>query len=411
MYVSNKGIGIPEVWLPAEHVDITKWACIACDQYTSQPEYWQNVERIVGENPSTLRLMLPEVYLPATDKDLTDIDSHMAQYMADGTLVNKGEYVTYIERGSSNGRTRHGWLVAIDLEKYDFDPEKSALIRASEATVVSRIPPRVRIRSGARLEFPHVMLLVDDPDYRLDDLTANGGKVQIYDFDLMASGGHITGYRICQETGMELISAMENMESQGGMMFAVGDGNHSLASAKAYWEQLKASGAGEDHPARFALVEVVNIHDRALDFEPIHRVVLGAEIEELFDSMVAHFAGQGIRLESNGESPVFTLYADEKCIPVYTEDSIPMVVKPIQEFLDRFTDGTDVQVDYIHGEQDLKEICHREGGIGIILPAISKSGVMESVSRSGALPRKAFSMGEAMDKRYYMEGRVIRQLF
>lgn len=407
MYVSKKGIAIPEIWMPSHNVDLTKWACIACDQYTSQPEYWANVEKIVADAPSTLRMMLPEVYLPATDEMLRDIDNHMAQYMEQGILENKGEYVTYIERGSSNGKTRHGWLVAIDLEKYDFDPAKNALIRASEATVISRIPPRVKIRASARLEMPHVMLLVDDPSYTLDKVTYSGTMDKIYDLDLMANGGHITGYKVSNDTAMDLINAMESMESEGGMLFAVGDGNHSLASAKALWQQIKADGVDENHPARFALVEVVNIHDQALDFEPIHRVVLKADMESFFDKMNAYFAEEGIQLEAEGDTSIFTLYADGNELPVYTKAAIPMVVKPIQMFLDRFVEGTDVEVDYIHGEQDLKDICDRDGGIGILLPAISKAGVMESVSRSGALPRKAFSMGEAMDKRYYMEARKI----
>lgn len=409
MYISNKGIAIPEIWLPGQQVDMTRWACIACDQYTSQPEYWAEVENHVGDAPSTLRLMLPEVYLPATEEALSLIDTHMAQYMENGTLINKGEYVTYIERGSSNGKTRHGWLLAIDLEKYDFDSAKNALIRASEATVISRIPPRVKIRASARLEMPHIMLLVDDPKYVLDAVTSEGTMEKVYDIELMAKGGHLAGYRLSQETALSLIEAMESMESDGGMLFAVGDGNHSLASAKTYWEQLKSEGADQDHPARFALVEVVNIHDNALDFEPIHRVVTGAEISEFFDEMTAYFAGEGIQLEGQGNEPIFTLYADGMEIPVYTEANIPMVVKPIQEFLDAFVDGTEIEIDYIHGEGDLKAVCDRDNGIGILLPAISKAGVMESVSRSGALPRKAFSMGEAMDKRYYMECRRIRK--
>ncbi len=409
MYISNKGIAIPEIWLPGEQVDKTRWACIACDQYTSQPEYWEEVENQVGDAPSTLRMMLPEVYLPATEAALSLIDAHMAQYMENGTLTNKGEYVTYIERGSSNGKTRHGWLLAIDLEKYDFDSAKNALIRASEATVISRIPPRVKIRASARLEMPHIMLLVDDPKFVLDAVTSEGSMEKVYDIELMSNGGHLTGYRLSQETALPLIEAMESMESEGGMLFAVGDGNHSLASAKTYWEQLKSEGADQDHPARFALVEVVNIHDNALDFEPIHRVVTGAEISEFFDEMTAYFAGEGIQLEGQGNEPIFTLYADGMEIPVYTEANIPMVVKPIQEFLDAFVAGAEVEIDYIHGEGDLKSICDRDNGIGILLPAISKAGVMESVSRSGALPRKAFSMGEAMDKRYYMECRRIRK--
>ena len=407
MYVSKKGIAIPEIWMPNEKVDLTKWACIACDQYTSQPEYWAEVEKVVADAPSTLRMMLPEVYLPATEERLASIDGHMAQYMADGILENKGEYITYIERGSSNSKTRHGWLVAIDLEAYDFDPSKQALIRASEATVISRIPPRVKIRASARLEMPHVMLLVDDPNFTLDSITTNGNKDVIYDLDLMANGGHITGYKVAQDTAMTLIEAMESMESEGGMLFAVGDGNHSLASAKALWEQLKANGADANHPARFALVEVVNIHDQALDFEPIHRVVLKAKMENFFDAMTAYFAEEGIQLDAEGDTPIFTLYADGNEIPIYTDAAIPMVVKPIQMFLDRYAEENEIEVDYIHGEQDLKTICDRDGGIGILLPAISKAGVMESVSRSGALPRKAFSMGEAMDKRYYMEVRKI----
>lgn len=405
MYISDRtGIGIPQIWLPREGTDLSKWACIACDQYTSQPEYWQEVEKFVGSAPSTLRMMLPEVYLPATEEDLSRIDGYMAEYIESGILENKGEYITYVERGSSNGKTRHGWIVAVDLEKYEFDPTKQALIRASEATVVSRIPARVNIRASARLEMPHVMLLVDDPQYLLDEITSAGNVQQIYDLDLMAQGGHISGYRLSETTAHQLLDAMEGMISPGGMLFAVGDGNHSLAAAKTYWEQLKAQGAPESHPARFALVEVVNIHDRALDFEPIHRVVLGADMQQFFDQLNAYFAEQGVELTDEGREPVFTLYYDGNTLPVYTEAQIPMIVQPIQQFLDRFG----AEVDYIHGGDHLMTICDRDRAIGILLPAISKSGVMESVSRSGALPRKAFSMGESTDKRYYMECRIIR---
>lgn len=405
MYISDRtGIGIPQIWLPREGTDLSRWACIACDQYTSQPEYWQEVERIVGSAPSTLRMMLPEVYLPATEEALSRIDGYMAEYIEGGILENKGEYITYVERGSSNGRTRHGWIVAVDLERYEFDPTKQALIRASEATVVSRIPARVNIRASARLEMPHVMLLVDDPQCLLDKITSAGTIQQIYDLDLMAQGGHISGYRLSETTAHQLLDAMEGMISPGGMLFAVGDGNHSLAAAKTYWEQLKAQGAAENHPARFALVEVVNIHDRALDFEPIHRVVLGADMQQFFDQLNAYFAEQGVELTDEGREPVFTLYYDGNTLPVYTEAQIPMIVQPIQQFLDRFG----AEVDYIHGADHLMTICDRDRAIGILLPGISKGGVMESVSRSGALPRKAFSMGESIDKRYYMECRIIR---
>ncbi len=405
MYISHKtGIGIPQIWLPKQGTDLSKWACIACDQYTSQPEYWQEVERTVGSAPSTLRMMLPEVYLPATEEALHRIDGCMAEYIENGILENKGEYITYVERGCSNGRTRHGWIVAVDLEKYQFDPAKQALIRASEATVVSRIPPRVNIRAGARLEMPHVMLLADDPHYSLDEITSAGSKQQIYDLELMAQGGHLRGYRLSEATARQLLDAMEALISPGGMLFAVGDGNHSLAAAKTYWEQLKAQGAPENHPARFALTEVVNIHDTALDFEPIHRVVMGTDMQQFLDRMNEFFREQGIELTNEGGDPVFSLYYDGKTLPFCTDAQIPMIVQPIQQFLDRIG----AQVDYIHGADHLKTICHRDRAIGILLPGISKRGVMESVSRNGALPRKAFSMGESTDKRYYMECRIIR---
>ncbi len=410
MTINEKiGVAIPEIWMPAKGVNLTRWAVIACDQYTSQPDYWQAVEETVGDAPSALRLMLPEVYLPATDEKLSRIDGCMAEYMANGTLESRGEYVTYIERGCSNGKVRHGWLVAVDLEKYEFDAAKKAMIRASEATVISRIPPRVKIRASARMEMPHVMLLVDDPEYKLDAVTAAGSKEIIYDLDLMAKGGHITGYRLSDGTAESLINAMETLVSPDGMLFAVGDGNHSLAAAKTLWEQLKAEGAGPDHPARFALVEIVNIHDNALEFEPIYRSICEADFGQLFDAMTAFFAEQGVNVLPEGDEPAFAFYYDGQEINVYLDAKFPMAIAPIQQFLDRYAETADIELDYIHGALDLKSVCDRQNAIGILLNPIDKAGVMRSVSENGALPRKAFSMGESTDKRYYMECRVIRQ--
>ncbi len=298
-----------DILLPKD-ADMTKWAVVACDQFTSQPEYWQAVEETVGDAPSTLRLILPEAKLndPGVDAHIADINGAMNRYLAEGVFQTLPGSLFYIERTQSDGKVRHGLIGMVDLDQYDFTPGSGALIRATEGTVLSRIPPRVRVRQDAPVELPHVMLLIDDPDRTvIEPLTAASGEMeQLYDFDLQQGGGHLKGWKLTDaqmDAVADALAAMctpEAMEKKYGLkdaaplLFAVGDGNHSLATAKQCYENLKKVTPEDqwaDLPARYALVEVVNNHDDALQFEPIHRVLFGVEPEQVLEAMKAAYPG------------------------------------------------------------------------------------------------------------------------
>jgi len=412
------------ILLPKDE-DMTKWAVVACDQFTSQPEYWQAVEDAVGSAPSTLRLILPEAKLndPNVEAYIADINTSMKQYLEEDVFQTLEDSLIYIERTQSDGKVRHGLVGMVDLEQYDFTPGSGALIRATEGTVLSRIPPRVRVRQNAPIELPHVMLLIDDPDGTvIEPLTAGSGQMeQVYEFALQQGGGHLKGWKLTN-TQMDAVAAAlaglcsdEEMEHKYGMrgaaplLFAVGDGNHSLATAKQCYENLKkvtpeSEWAGLN--ARYALVEVVNNHDAALQFEPIHRVVFGVDPVKVVDAFKAFYPG-AYEGEGEGHTIAYT-YEGHTGFVTVPEPQVQLEVGTLQTFLDAYLKTHGGEVDYIHGDDVTDELGSQPGNIGFKLPAMGKQQLFKTVMTDGVLPRKTFSMGHAQDKRYYVEARKIK---
>ena len=400
--------------------DAKKWAVVACDQFTSEPEYWKSVEEQVGNAPSTLNMILPEVYLSEAQNRIPKINATMKQYINDILVCHENSMI-YVERTQSDGSIRHGIVMAIDLEAYDYSKGADSLIRATEATVVERIPPRVAIRRGADIELPHVMLLIDDPlGTVIEPLGASCGGNIAYDTDLIMGGGHITGRFLSTDeqcsvgAALDALITPEKMEERYGdaslapLLFAVGDGNHSLASAKAAYEEIKDSlgaDAAATHPARFALVEVVNIHDDALKFEPIYRVMFGVEPEDVLTELNKYVSA----LDGTASKQSMTYIIGEKTEKIDVLHPLrQLTVGTLQDFIDSYIkDHTGAEVDYIHGEGSIKALSAKQGAIGFTFSGMSKSELFKTVIFDGALPRKTFSMGHAEDKRYYLECRKI----
>ncbi len=384
--------------------DLTKWSVVACDQYTSQPEYWEKAAELVGECPSTLNLVYPEAFLSEGDARIEKINKTMQRYCDEGLFNLYENCFIYVERTLSGGRVRKGIVGSVDLEDYDFHKGAKSKIRATEGTVMERIPPRVKIRENAPLELPHVMLLVDDKEKLLIENIKKGEKV--YDFELMADGGHLEGWVVDGENADAFLENVEKFAKNApdGLVFAVGDGNHSLATAKTCWENLKPTLSEEEkktHPARFCLVEIENIHDDVLEFEPIHRVVFGIEDKDVFLKKIMQEL-ECEPLDNGGQHVVFV--ADGKKTDLYiAKTSSPLAVGTLQKYLDTLT----YEVDYIHGEDVVEKLSNGEGAVGFLLPKPEKSSLFETVIQDGALPRKTFSMGEANEKRYYMEAKKI----
>ena len=404
---SKFGLTVPRLLLPGTDVDPVRWAVIACDQHTSDPEYWAQAERVVGDSPSTLKLIYPECYLDRGGPDIPAIHRRMAQYRERG-LTRTVDGFVLVERQTTRG-LRLGLVVAIDLEKYDYTPGAKPLIRCTEGTVIERLPPRVAIRRGAPLELSHVMLLCDDPGHTLIEplYRGRGALEKLYDFDLMASGGHIRGWAVAGEEQMaSLQSALEALyQDCGGFLFAVGDGNHSLAAARAYWLEVRqglSEEARQSHPARYAMAEVVNLYDPALVFEPIHRAVFGAEDGVLAHDFILYCRGQGMSVVPCEPERAQLYLLDE---PLRIENALnPLPVAVLQPFLDEWLGAhPQARVDYIHGLEALGAL----NALRIRLTPMDKRALFPSVRQGGALPRKTFSMGEAQDKRYYLECRAI----
>ncbi len=401
-------------------IDAEKWAVVACDQFTSEPEYWQAVSELVGDAPSTLRMFLPEVYLSEAETRLPQIREAMDEYRKN-LLLPHADTMVYVERTQSDGSVRRGIVLAIDLEAYDYQKGSSSLIRATEATVLERIPPRVAIRRRASLELPHVMLLIDDPDKTVIEPLADCIRGTVaYDTDLMCGGGHLRGIypdaaQIRQiERALDALTTPETTEARYGrkglspLLFAVGDGNHSLASAKATYEELKERlgvEAAADHPARYALCEVVNIHDPALQFEPIYRVLFGVKPEEVLHALSVYTA------TLCGDAPTQTaryVYAGAEGTVTVSRPVRQLTVGTLQDFIDDYLCAhPEASVDYIHGEGSLRALAAKEHAIGFLYDGMTKAQLFPTVMFDGALPRKTFSMGHAVDKRYYMECRAI----
>ena len=402
-------------------IDGTKWATVACDQYTSQRDYWKDVRELVGDARSTLFLMLPEAYLEHEDEIIPKINENMKSYVRD-VLCERKNAMIYLERAQSDGRIRRGIVACVDLENYDYSKGADTLIRATEGTVLERIPPRVAIRRGAVIEMPHIMILIDDPEKTVvEPLSAKKERYEkAYDFELMKDSGHVSGYYVDSADFDGINSALASLATREAMsekygvdasplLFAMGDGNHSLASAKALYEEIKSDigvEAAMEHPARFALCEIVNLHDSALDFEPIYRVIFGADVEEFRNAFTKHVA----ELEGSADKQAVTLVLESGETEVEIARPVSqLAVGTVQNFLDEYTrDHPSVTVDYIHGEDIVRGLVKSRGAIGIIYDGMSKDMLFKTVICDGALPRKTFSMGHAEDKRFYVECRKIR---
>lgn len=405
-----------------DKVDGKKWAAVACDQYTSEPEYWEKAYEFVGNSPSTLELMLPEAFLDRERELIPKINQKMREYLAEPLVEHKNSMI-YLERKQSDGRIRRGIVGAIDLEDYDYSKGSQTLTRATEGTVLERIPPRVAIRRGAAFEMPHIMILIDDPERTvIEPISSKAeGYAKAYDFDLMADSGHVKGFFIAPEdfdginAALAKLATAEAMKTKYGvdaspLLFAMGDGNHSLASAKALYEEIKSEigvDAAKCHPARFALCEIVNLHDEALDFEPIYRVLFGVDKEEFTAAFSNYLSG----LCGNAEEQVIDLWQDGEIIKTYTVKSAEaqLAVGTVQNFLDIYVKAhPEVTVDYIHGVETVRALTRQDNTLGITFDGMTKNMLFKTVICDGALPRKTFSMGHAADKRFYLECRKIR---
>ena len=412
-----------DILIPKKSVDMHKWSVVACDQYTSEPKYWEEVNNIVGASPSTLKLTLPEIYLeePNVEERILNINKSMAEMLEADLFDEFKDSMFYIERTQSDGKVREGIIGAVDLEAYSYEVGSQTLIRATEKTVVERIPPRMKVRENALLELPHIMILIDDEKKDIIESlksTVTESDV-IYDFDMMQNGGHIKGYNLKTEAADEVISKLEKLadkdyfeskydvKDKGVLLFAMGDGNHSLATAKACYEKLKETMSEEEylnHPARYALVEIVNLHSSALEFEAIHRVLFDIDVEDFIKSLYEYY---DINEDGNGQKfELITKDFDKTLYISNPKSNIP--VGSIQIFLDEYLKNHKGKIDYIHGDEDTKELGSKENNAGIILESMAKGDLFKTVILDGALPRKTFSMGHSYDKRYYLEARKIK---
>ncbi|WP_322792342.1 DUF1015 domain-containing protein [Bellilinea sp.] len=434
---SEIGVQVADVLLPKKGIDLRKWATIACDQFTSQPEYWEQVAREVGDAPSTLNLILPEVYLgkPEEMERIQTAQKTMRRYLDDGIFeVYSG--LIYVER-TVMGKTRHGLILALDLEKYDYSPGSQSLIRATEGTILERIPPRMRIREGAALELPHILVLIDDPHRTVIEPISQHANalIPLYDFELMQGSGHLKGALITDlNLEKQIIKSLEHLAApqvfypkygvgneKGVLLFAVGDGNHSLATAKACWEKLKPC-VGMHHPARYALVEIENLHDPGLVFESIHRVLFG--IKQSPVSALAHYFGETgvtiadcpnaeamenmVKNQSSNDQMIGIVSPQGFATAAIHKPTSNLPVGSLQAFLDDWLkQGGAEKIDYVHGEEALYHLSRQEGNCGFYLPAMDKNELFKTVILDGVLPRKTFSMGEAIEKRFYVEARKI----
>lgn len=382
--------------------DFEKWSVVACDQYTSEQKYWDEVKDIVGDSPSALNIILPEIYLSDDNTPRIDaINDNMKAYIEQGVFEEYDNAMIYVER-ESNNTVRKGIVGVIDLEDYDYTKGSSALIRATEQTVLERIPPRVAIRKDAVLEMPHVMLLIDDKERKvIEPLTDKKTAFDTaYDFELMQGGGHIEGYFIDENTQKAVQDALESLLSgkDNEMLFAVGDGNHSLATAKECYRQ------NPTELNRYALVEIVNIHDASIEFEPIYRVMFNVDADDFMNKfMEAHAVSNG---DTTQDFECVTKNGSEH-ITVKATAELP--VGTLQVFIDEYLkEHKDVKIDYIHGEQVVYDLCKEDNTLGFIFEGMGKDDLFPAVVSDGSLPRKTFSMGHAHDKRYYIEARKIK---
>ncbi|MBQ1813143.1 MAG: DUF1015 domain-containing protein [Bacilli bacterium] len=405
-----------------KNIDMSKWSVVACDQYTSEPDYWNEVSNIVGDSPSTLNLTLPEIYLEDSNVEdrIKKINENMKEMLDKDMFVEYKDSMIYLERTQNDGRIREGLMGIVDLEDYSYEKGSQTLIRATEKTVIERIPPRMKVRENALLELPHIMILIDDEKRDIIESLKNTVTDSdiVYDFDLMQKGGHIKGYKLNNKTIEEVISKLEkladknnfenryNIKDKDVLLFAMGDGNHSLATAKACYEKLKESIGNDalNHPARYALVELVNLHSDALEFEAIHRVLFDVDVENFIENLYAYY-----NINENGNGQRFELVTKDYDKVLYISNpKSNIAVGSIQIFIDEYLKNHKGKIDYIHGEDVTKDLGSKEGNIGIIFDAMAKSELFKTVILDGALPRKTFSMGHSHDKRFYLEARKIK---
>lgn len=434
---THAGFRAPLIQLPRPGIDLGRWATIACDQHTAEPRYWAQVEAQVGAAPSTLRLIFPEAYLGAADtpERISNIQSAMLSYLAQGLLYERSGAVL-VER-SIGGRLRRGLMLELDLEHYDYSADSQSLIRPTEGTIVARLAPRIAVRAEAALELPHILVLIDDPACTvIEPIAAERSTLApLYEAELMLGGGHVAGFGVSASAmtrATETLAALAEPDAFAArcnvprgsppLLFAVGDGNHSLATAKAIWERTRST-VGMDHPSRYALVEVVNLHDRAITFSPIHRLLMGvqgdiraalasASGEALRCEDVASAAAMQARVEgASADRPLVGVVGPgARCSVVQVRPPASgLVVDAVQRFAEALiAAGSATEIDYVHGDEALVRLAGVDGHAGIHLPALAKGALLGLVVRNGPLPRKAFSMGEAHEKRYYVEARRIR---
>ncbi len=430
------GIQIPKILLPEPGIDLARWAVIACDQFTSEPAYWQAVKDIVGDAPSTFHMILPEVFLgtPEEEQRVQTTQAVMRKYLDEGTFTAYDGLVL-VER-TFGGRTRHGLMLALDLEKYDYNQGSQTLIRATEGTILDRLPPRIKIRQGACIELPHILVLIDDPSGTVIEPLVGERRAlhKLYDFELMLGSGHLNGYLVDKpHLAQEAIDGLKKLASpevfhpkyglsgnESALLFAMGDGNHSLATAKAIWEKIKAR-AGMSHPARYALVEIENVHDSGLSFEPIHRVLFN--VTEGYHQAMQRFFGDAVSFQPTSSHAEMVAAVDRQAahgqtigivsakgseLAIFPQPGSTLPVGTLQPFLDYWLKAKCAdKIDYVHGEEVVLRLGSQPRNLGFYLPAMPKSDLFKTVILDGALPRKTFSMGEAKEKRFYMECREI----
>ncbi len=400
--------------------EMTKWSVVACDQYTGEPEYWAKTAEIAGNSPSALNLILPEVYLeqPDAEQRIKAINAAMDRYLSDGLFEEHKNCLIITKRTQADGRVRTGLVGAIDLEQYDYSKGSSSQVRATEATVASRIPPRVKIRKDAALELPHIMILIDDEKKTvIEPLEAKMDcMAKVYDFELMQNGGHLEGAVLSEEDAAAALAALDKLadreafnkryglDNEEVLLYAMGDGNHSLATAKECYEQKKREGSPDAELARYALVEVVNLHSPALEFEAIHRIITEVDTEKLMSALTDAL---GLVKGAEGQSFTVILNGKEEQYSV-TKPCSNLTVGSLQSVLDSYLAENSGKIDYIHGEDVVRNLAAADGAIGFLLPSMTKAELFPTVIKDGALPRKTFSMGHANDKRFYCEARKIR---
>ncbi len=408
------------ILLPKKNIDLTKWSTVACDQYTSEQEYWKKLDKVVGDSPSTLRITLPEIYLEdRVEERIKDINETMEKYLQDDLFDEYKDSIFYIKRRQKDGRIRDGIIGVVDLEEYDYTPGSDSLIRATEKTIIERIPPRVKIREKALLELPHIMVLIDDSKKEIIEGLRDKAskKMQVYDFELNMDGGYLEGYNLNDQLKEEVLNGLNKLmdkkafekkygvKDKGVLLFAVGDGNHSLSTAKTIYENLKKTDKDYlNSSSRYTLVELVNLHSEALDFEAIHRIVFDTDSDKMLKELYEYYK---INEEKKGQKVEVILNGQAKSIYIENPKS-NLAVGSIQIFLDSYLKKNEGRIDYIHGYDTVIELSKKENSIGFIFDAICKDELFKTIILDGVLPLKTFSMGHSNDKRYYTEARKIK---